>query len=66
MLVSAWGMLPNVARTRTRLILRRRGRGAHRPAFAILAVAAGGLAVGALLEYFLDPKGRPCLSPSAD
>ena len=49
-------MRPIVARTRTRLILQRRGRRAPRPAFPILAVAAGGLAVGALLEYFLDPK----------
>jgi hyperosmotically inducible protein len=56
MLVSAWGMRPIVARTRTRLILQRRGRSVPRPAFPILAVAAGGLAVGALLEYFLDPK----------
>ena len=56
MLVSARGMRPVVARTRTRLILQRRRRGAPRPAFPILAVAAGGLAVGALLEYFLDPK----------
>lgn len=56
MLVSAWGMHPIVARTRTRLMFRRRGRSAPRPAFAMSAVAAGGLAVGALLEYFLDPK----------
>ena len=56
MFVSAWGMRPIVARSRTRLILQRRGRSAPRPAFPILAVAAGGLAVGALLEYFLDPK----------
>ena len=57
MLVSARGMRPTVARTRTRLTLQRRGRGAavvrrsrswpsRRPAAA----------VGALLEYFLDPK----------
>jgi hypothetical protein len=56
MLVSAWGMRPIVGRTRARLILQRRGRSAPRPAFPIVAVAAGGLAVGALLEYFLDPK----------
>ena len=56
MFVSAWGMRPIVARTRTRLILQRRGRSAPRPALPILAVAACGLALGALLEYFLDPK----------
>ena len=56
MLVSARGMRPTIARTQTRLILQRRGRGAPRPALLILAVAAGGLAVGALLGYFLDPK----------
>jgi hypothetical protein len=59
MLVSARGMRPIVAPTRTRLALQRRGRRAadRRSAFATPAVAAaGGLAVGALLEYFLDPK----------
>ena len=55
MLVSAWGIQPVVTRTRTRLILQRRGRSAPRPAFPML-VAAGGLAVGAVLEYLLDPK----------
>jgi len=55
MLVSARVTHPIVGRTRTRLMLRRRGRRAPRPAFAI-AVAAGGLAVGAMLEYFLDPN----------
>ena len=55
MLVSAWGIQPVVTRTRTRLILQRRGRSAPRPAFPML-VAAGGLAVGAVLEYILDPK----------
>jgi hypothetical protein len=48
-----------VAPTRTRLTLQRRGRRAadRRSAFSTPAVAAaGGLAVGALLEYFLDPK----------
>ena len=59
MLVSARGMRHVVAPTRTRLSLHRRGRraAARRSAFVMLAVAAaGGLAVGALLEYFLDPK----------
>ena len=52
MFVSAWGMRPIVSRP----MLRRRGRGARGPVFAVLAVAACSLAVGALLEYFLDPK----------
>ena len=56
MLVSARVTHPIVRRTRTRLMLRRRGRSAPRPAFALPAVAAGGLAVGAMLEYFLDPN----------
>jgi len=56
MLVSARVTHPIVGRTRTRLMLRRRGRRAPRPALAMPAVAAGGLAVGAMLEYFLDPS----------
>jgi len=59
MLVSARGMRPIVASTRTRLAHPRRGPRAadRRSAFVMLAVAAaGGLAVGALLEYFLDPR----------
>ena len=57
--VSARGMRPILAPSRTRLALQRRGRRAadRRSAFPMLAVvAAGGLAVGALFEYFLDPK----------
>ena len=56
MLVSARVTHPIVGRTRTRLMLGRRGRRAPRPALAMPAVAAGGLAVGAMLEYFLDPN----------
>jgi hypothetical protein len=48
MLVSARGMRPLATPSR---------RGAdRRSAPSMLATAAGGLAVGALLEYFLDPK----------
>ena len=56
MLVTGRGTHPIVARTRTRPTFRRRGDSASPPPFALLAVAAGGLAVGAVLEYFLDPN----------
>ena len=59
MLLSAPRMRPTVAPARARSALQRRGhRAADRPrALTVaLAAAAGGLAVGALLEYFLDPR----------
>lgn len=59
MLVSTRGNRPRGTRARARHALKRRGRkGVDRgPAPAMLiAVAAGGLALGALLEYFLDPR----------
>ena len=59
MLVSVRGMRPIAAPSRVHVALHRRGRGRadRRSALAMLAAAAaGGLAVGALLEYFLDPK----------
>ena len=59
MLVSGRGMRPIVAPTRARLALQRRGRRDvdRRSASSMFAAAAaGGLALGALLEYFLDPK----------
>ena len=56
MLVSARGMRPIVALTLARLALQRRGR-SRRSAFPMLAVAAAaGVVVGALLEFFLDPR----------
>jgi hypothetical protein len=59
MLLSAARMRPTVARVRARSVLQRRGRRAadRRAALAVpVAAAGGGLAVGALLTYFLDPK----------
>ena len=59
MLVNARGMRPIVARARARPPLRRRGRRdvERRSASPMLAAtAAGGLAAGAVLEYFLDPQ----------
>ena len=58
MRVSARGLRPIVLFTLARRALRRRGRGRDRsPSFSILAAAAAcGLAVGALVEYFLDPR----------
>ena len=59
MLVSARGNRLNDTRARARQALKRRGRkvGDRGSAPAMLiAVAAGGLALGALLEYFLDPR----------
>jgi hypothetical protein len=59
MLVSARDKRPTDTRARARQALQRRGRRAvdrdSAPA-VLIAVAAGGLALGALLEYFLDPK----------
>jgi hypothetical protein len=58
MLVSARGKRPTDTRTRARQALQRGRRGVHRdsaPAM-LIAVAAGGLALGAVLEYFLDPR----------
>ena len=59
MLVSARGKCPTDTRARARQALQRGGRrGVDRgsaPAM-LVAVAAGGLALGALLEYFLDPR----------
>jgi hypothetical protein len=59
MLVSARGKRPTDTRSRARQALQRRGRRGVDPRSApamLIAVAAGGLALGALLEYFLDPK----------
>jgi hypothetical protein len=58
MLISARGMRPTATPSRARLTLQRRGRrGAdRRSASSTLAAAAGGLAAGVLLEYFVDPK----------
>lgn len=59
MLLSAPRMRPVVAPARARLALQRRGRrAADRRTRLMLpaAAAAGGLAVGTLLEYFLDPR----------
>jgi BON domain len=59
MLVSARGKRPIVLPTRARLALQRRGRRPvdRRTASSMpAAAAAGGVAVGALLEYFLDPR----------
>ena len=59
MLLSARGKRPTVSRARARRTLQRRGRRRvdHRSAPAMLsAAAAGGLALGAVLEYFLDPR----------
>ena len=59
MLVSARGRRPTATRARARRAVQRRGRrGVDRgstPAM-LIAVAAGGLALGALLEYLLDPR----------
>jgi hypothetical protein len=58
MLLSASRMRPTVAPTRARSALQRRGRRAadRRTALTMpAAAAASGLAVGALLEYFIDP-----------
>jgi hypothetical protein len=59
MLVNARGKRLIVVGDRARLALRRRGRrGVDRGSTPALlgAVAAGGLAAGVLLEYFLDPR----------
>jgi hypothetical protein len=57
MLVSARGKRPIVTPTRARLALKRRGRRDRRRASSMLAAGAvGGLAIGALVEYFVDPK----------
>ena len=59
MLLSTQGMRPVAARSRARSALRDRGRRAadrRVPLSIPSAAAAGGLAVGALLEYFLDPR----------
>lgn len=57
MLVSARGIRPIVSATRARPALRRRSRRDRRRAFSAPAAAAAcGLAAGALLEYFLDPR----------
>jgi hypothetical protein len=59
MLVSALGRRPTGTRAHTRRAIQRRGRrGVDRgstPAM-LIAASAGGLALGALLEYFLDPR----------
>ena len=58
MLVSARGKRPSDTRARARQALQRRGRegvAGSAPAM-LIAVAAGGLALGALLEYLLDPR----------
>jgi hypothetical protein len=58
MLVSVRGKRPTDTRSRARQALQRRGRRGVDPRSApamLIAVAAGGLALGALLEYFLDP-----------
>jgi hypothetical protein len=59
MLLSASRMRPTVAPARARSALQRRGRRAADRRTAVMmpaAAAAGGLALGALLEYFLDPR----------
>ena len=59
MLLSASRLRPAVAPRRARSALQRRGRKAadrRAPRLIPAATAAGGLAAGALLEYFLDPK----------
>ena len=59
MLVSARGKRPTDTRARARQALQRHGRrGVDRGSAPVLliAAAAGGLALGALLEYFLDPR----------
>jgi hypothetical protein len=57
MLGSARGMRPIVTLALARAVFRRRGRRDRRRAFSMLgAAAACGLAVGALVEYFLDPR----------
>ena len=59
MLLSARGERPTGMRARARQALQRRGRRGvdRRSAPAMLpAAAAGGLALGAVLEYFLDPR----------
>jgi len=59
MLLRARGKRPTDTRARARQALQRRGRsGVDRGSapMVLIAVAAGGLALGALLEYFLDPK----------
>ena len=59
MLLSAPRMRPTLAPARARSAPQRRGRRAadRRTALTMpAAAAAGGLAVGALLEYFLDPR----------
>jgi hypothetical protein len=55
--LSASRMRPIVAPKRARSALRRRGRTADRPRvpWQLAAATAGSVAVGALLEYFLDP-----------
>ena len=57
MQVNARGRRPVVARGLPRLADRRGGRGGHRGQTPMLiAAAAGGLAAGVVLEYFIDPK----------
>lgn len=59
MLLSASRMRPTVAPARARSALQRRGRRAADRRTALMmpaAAAAGGFALGALLEYFLDPR----------
>src|SRR5215213_7453411 len=58
MFVSARGKRPTDTRARARQALQRGRRGVDRGSARAMpiAVAAGGLAVGALFEYFLDPK----------
>ena len=59
MLVSARGKRPTNTRDRARQALQRGGRTSlHRGSASavLIAVAAGGLTLGALLEYFLDPR----------
>jgi hypothetical protein len=54
--VSVRGKRRIVSPTRPRLALQRRRRDQRRASSMLVAAAAGGLAVGALLEYFVDPK----------
>ena len=59
MLLSAPRARPGAAPARARRALQRRGRRAadrRTPLTMLAAAAGGGLATGALLEYFLDPR----------
>ena len=59
MLTSAGSKRPTDSRARARQALRRRssrGVDGGSPPSMLIGVAAGGLALGALLEYFLDPR----------